>query len=179
MAIIERISVKALPIETNNRFAAAFNVPTPGQYDFGTPVVPIAANVQIAIPVLNPNYVYMIDRVSFSASIDEGVYLESIAVTPEIRLYLQNTTYPLYARGLPGVNYKDNLEWRYWFWTGKKNDALIVRLTGSLNQVAATVGVATIFANLSMVIYEENNLTIIKRIKANTCPDAGEFYSNG
>ncbi len=179
MSIIERMSVKALPIETQNRFQATFNNPTPGEYDFGTPAAPLAVNIQDAIPVLNPNYVYMIDRVSFSASIDEGVYLRSVTVTPEIRLFFANTSYPLYARGMPGVNYKDNLEWRYWFWTGKKNDRLVVRLTGSLLQVAETVGVPIIYANLSMVIYEENNLTIIRLIKENTCPSAGEFFKNG
>jgi len=175
MSVIERISVKALPIETNNRFAATFNAPTLGQYDFG-----VAANTrQVVITPLNPNYVYMIDRVSFSASIDEGVYLRSINTLPQFRLFLTQTQWGVYPRPLPAVNYKDNLEWRFWFWTEKSGENLEVTLTGALNQVAETVGVPTIYANLSFVVYEENNADIIRRIKANTCPTAGEFFSNG
>jgi len=175
MAVIERISVKALPIETSNQFVATFNVPTPGQYDYG-----IAANQnQVMIARLNPNFVYLIDRVSFSASVPEGVYLESVNVQPQFRLSLRQTQYGIYPRPLPGVNYKDNLEWRFWFWTEKHNDQLLVTLTGSLNQVAATVGVAAITANLSLVVYEENNLDIIKHIKEQTAPWAGEFYRHG
>jgi len=175
MAIIERVSVKALPIETNNRFAANFNVPTVGQYDYG-----IAANVdQVVIGSLNPNFVYIIDRVSFSASIPEGVYLESVNTVPTARLRFRNTDYGIYPRPLPGVNYKDNLEWRFFFWTEKKNDALLVTFDGALNQVAATVGVPTIYANLSFVIYEENNLQIATRIKEQTNECAGEFYRYG
>ena len=175
MAIIERMSVKALPIETQNRFAAQFNVPTLGQYDFG-----VAANTQqVVIANLNPNFVYLIDRVSFSASIPEGVYLESVNVTPQARLSFLNTEYGIYPRPLPGVNYKDNLEWRFFFWTEKRNDQLLVTFDGALNQVAATVGVPIIYANLSFVIYEENNLQICQRIKEQTSKCAGEFYRYG
>lgn len=177
MAIIERMSVKALPIETNNRFAAAFNVPTVGQYDFG-----VAANTnQVVIGRLNPNFVYLIDRVSFGASIPEGVYLESVTntATPSARLRFRNTEYGIYPRPLPCINYKDNLEWRFWFWTEKENDALLVSFDGALIQVAATVGIPTIYANLSLVIYEENNLTIARKIKEQTSECAGEFYRYG
>lgn len=177
MAIIERASVKALPIETNNRFSAQFNNPTAGEYDFG-----IAANTdQVVIANLNPNFVYLIDRVSFSASIPEGVYLESVTTTatPSARLRFLNTSYGIYPRPLPGVNYKDNLEWRFFFWTEKANDQLLVTFDGSLQQVAATVGIPWIYANLSFVIYEENNLTIATKIKEATGKCAGEFYHYG
>jgi hypothetical protein len=180
MAIIERISAKATPFETQNRFAADFNNPTAGEYDFGIEAAPLPANIQPVLK-LNKAHVYLIDRVSFSASIDEGVYLRSIIPgrTPEARLYFQTPNRTVYSKPFPCINYKDNLEWRFWFWSPLQGDTLQVRFFGSLDQVAETVGVDTIYAQLSLVIYEETNDTIIRRIHSGTCPDAGEFFSNG
>lgn len=175
MAIIERISTKALPIETNNRFAGNFNVPTVGRYDFG-----IAANTrQVVIANVNPNFVYLIDRVSLSATVAEGTFLESVDVQPSFRLFLRNTEYGVYPQPLPAVNYKDNLEWRFFFWSAKKNDQLEISLEGTLIQVAATVGIPTITMNLSFVVYEENNKKVCDAMRERTSNNAGEFYKYG
>lgn len=170
MSIGQRISTKSTPFETSNRFVATFNVPTPGEYDFG-----IAANRNQTVLALNPNYVYLIDRVSFSASIDEGVYLGAVNAQPTFRLRYRNSTLT-YPAGLPAVNYKDDLEFNFWFWTTKTNDELLITLTGSLLQTPPLVGVPTVAAQISYVIYQENNLRVIESVKRGTFRDAGKFY---
>ena len=89
--IIQRISKTGLPILTQNVFSGAFNVPTPGVYDFG-----IAANTDQVVIDLNPKYFYLIDKVSISASIPEGVFLESYNTVPEMTFRYALTPYPVY-----------------------------------------------------------------------------------
>lgn len=158
--IIQRISKTGLPIETSNIFAGTFNVPTLGVYDFGVP----ANTDQIVIP-LDRRFIYLIDMVSFSASIAEGVYLESIATPPQMTFRFTSAPYRIYPFPLPGINYKDGLNWSFFFQTTQANDNLLISMTGILNQVAATVGIPVINCYASFVIYQEENDAAITALR--------------
>jgi len=158
--IIQRISKTGLPILTRNVFAGNFNVPTPGVYDFNT-----AANTDQVVIDLNPKYYYLIDKVSISASIDEGVFLESYNTIPEFNFKYALTPYPVYPFPLPAINYIDGLDWNFFFHSTKEGDQLLISLSGILNQVAATVGVPTINILASFVIYMEENIAAVKTLR--------------
>jgi len=162
MSLINRLTPSALPKETLNQFVATFNVPTVGVYDYTN----VAANQNQVALELDGKYIYMIERVSFSASIDEGNYFESINVLPQIRLKYRDTPGLLYPFPFPCLNYKDNMEFNFYFNTPQDNDALLVDFTGVLNQIAATVGITTIRAAFSMVIYEEHDNAVITAFKS-------------
>ena len=174
MSIINRVSQKTVPVETFNRFSANFNNPV-GQYGFGQ----VAGNARQTVIEMREQYWYYIDRVSFSASIDEGVYLRSIATQPEIFFQFLKAAYRVYPRPLPCVNYKDNLEWCFWFNSDQGSDELLVTMDGVLNQVAETVGVATIYAQLSLVIYEVSDLAMIDALRHASISEIRRFYSGG
>lgn len=172
MSISQKITWKSLPIETSNVFVATFNTP-PGRYGFTQNQ---ANRDQLVIPI-NNRYVYLIDRLSYSASVAEGTYLRSLAVNPTLRLKLRNTPQPLYPYPLPAINYKDGLEFNFWFQTKKKNDELLITMEGELNQVAETVGVSEIVAQVSIIIYQEENLDKITQMRTETGPRIGRFFN--
>ena len=168
MSIIQNFNSKYLPVESSNRFRADFNTP-PGQYGFQGSAAAVQLNTRQTVLELDKAFVYFIDRVSYSASIDEGVYLESIdqANRPEIRLFTKNRSVGVYPRAFPCVNYKDNLEWNFYFLSTVGDDELQATMQGDLDQVAATVGVPTIWAQLSLVIYQiEATPEIVRLIKS-------------
>lgn len=176
MSVVQKITWRSLPIETYNQFTATFNAFGLGQYSF----TGVAANVRQLALNMQRQYVYLIDRVSFSASIDEGVYLSAAQPTPnnpQFRFFFRNTSYNIYPFALPAINYKDNLEWCFWFRSPKGADSLQVSLNGILNQVPAIVGTATITVQLSLVIYQEMNAETIREMLGVTSKQFGNFYS--
>jgi hypothetical protein len=178
MSIRQEITWKSLPIETSNQFTANFNNPV-GQYGF----TQVAGNADQVLINMNPNYIYLIDRVSFSASIAEATYLDSLgvnAVQPQLRIrFLKQSGALTYPFPFPAINYKNNLEFSLWLRSPKRADQALISMTGVINQVAATVAIPTILAFASFVIYEENNLTKITKMLGATKPGIGREYVDG
>ena len=179
MAITQRITWRALPIETSNTFTANFNNPV-GQYGY----TQNAANQgQVLLQNVNPDYIYLIDTLSFSASIPEGVYLESLqagATIPTIRFrFVKEGGAYIYPFAFPAVNYKDNMPFNFWFRTPQNTNNVLVDMYGILNQVAATVGVPSIIAQFSLVIYQENNGDQVQAMLEKTAKQIGTFYRVG
>lgn len=170
MSIINRIPPRGLPFETSNRFSSTFNVPTLGRYDFD-----IAANQNQLVATLNPNNVYYIDRVSFSASIDEGVFLEAVDTLPTARLrWSLSKNVGVFPQPLPAINYRDGLEYAFWFWSPKQGNNLLISTEGTLTQPPPIVGLTNVFLQLSFVIYEVGDSETVTTIKKGLLP--GEFY---
>lgn len=155
MSIVHTLNGKYLPIETANRFRADFNIP-PGQYGFQGSAAAIEQNTRAVVLEMEPEYVYFIDRLSFSASIDEGVFLEAFDPDdrPEIRFYFRRRSPGIFPKPFPAINYKDNLELNFWFGLRDGANALECTMRGNLNQPAELVGVETVYAQLSLVIYQ-------------------------
>ena len=175
MSIIQRITPEATPYETQNRFEATFNAAGTGVYDFA-----FNAGQQGALVLeLNQNYVYLIDRISFAVTAPEGVYLEAINTLPTFRLRFRRDNLIAFANPIPATKYHDGLEFSFWTYTDKKNDALVLDMQGVLNQVVDLIGIPQVFATLSMVVYQENNSQMVRAIKDSTKRGAGvKFYQD-
>lgn len=177
MSLIQKLPWRSLPIESQNLFTANFNNPA-GQYGFSA----VAGNQgQLVIP-LDKHFLYFIERVSFSSSIAEGTYLEASSVVadlPEIRLRYGITGEGAYPKPLPAINYKDNMEFNFYFGTKKENDTLTVDMTGTLNQPPALIGIATVYAQLSLVIYEIQNQEQVRRMLQAMYETAGTSFMSG
>ena len=176
--INQEITWKSIPIETLNTFTATFNAFGLGQYSF----TGVAANQNQVVLNVNERFLYLIDRISFAADIPEAVYMESLAtfalpaVLPTFWFTWLRDGQPMYQRRLQGVNYKDDMEFNYWFGSPKRNEQLLVTMDGVLNQVPATVGRATINAQLSLIIYQEENLEKIRLMQGATGNKLGRRY---
>lgn len=176
MSVEQRISTGATPFETSNRFQATFNAAGTGLYEFAFDGTQQNA---LVLP-LNQNYVYLIERVSYSVSMDEGVYLGAVTTPlPEFRLRFGANQLIAFANPIRGVIYHDAMEHNFWVWTDKGSDTLTVSMVGTLNQTAPLIGTPQIFAYLSLVIYQEANRDIVDAVKARTAPGAGRrFYES-
>lgn len=175
MSIIQRLTPWSTPFETVNRFSATFNAEGTGKYNFGFD----ATQQGQTVLALRDNYVYLIDRVSFSCTTPEGTYLEAIEQMPGFRLKFLHGDLVAFPNAIPGVKYHDAMEFSWWFYADKRSDQLIVDMEGILDQVAGLVGVEVLYAQLSLVIYQENNSQIVSAIRGKTAPGAGaKFYTD-
>lgn len=158
MSIINSIPHTARFISTTNLYRAWFNNPFLGGYDFEDPV---NGNVQVVLET-QPNTVYLIERISFAANLDQGVYLSSLSNTPKLRLKRKVASENIHMKEYRLVNYIDNQEMVTWFQSDKQSDAIIMEVTGRLIQVPETVGVDPVVINISFAIYaiEDKNFLI-------------------
>jgi len=154
MAIVYQIPHTSRFIATTTAFVGTFNVPTPGVYDFGSTLVPVAANTNVRILQFQPNAVYFIERMSLGADVAEETYLASITTLPTLsfRKELQRTA--VYERVLPCEQLIDNREVGAWVFSDRSDDWLTLSLTGVLTQVPATVGKATINLYVGLSIFQ-------------------------
>lgn len=149
MSIIKSIPKDSCFIQPVNFFDAAFNVPAIGGYSFNIP----ANHGQVVFPITKTS-VFLIDRYSFSCSLDEGVYLRSVNVLPVFRLRRQKDNLVIYKKSIPCVNYIDSAEAIVFYNSDNEGDNLICDFEGILNQVAETVGIASIRCQVTLNIYE-------------------------
>lgn len=173
MSVIQRITPEGTPFETVNTFQATFNAAGTGVYDFAFDQ---AQQGQVVLS-LNRNYVYLIDRVTFAATTDQGIYLSAINTNPEFRLRYSHDNLIAFPNPIRAITYHDAMEFSFWLWTDRAREDLTCDMSGVLNQVAALIGVPQVFASLSLVVYQENNSDIVRAIKDRTARQAGvRFY---
>jgi len=148
MSIFYQVPQTSRFIPTANNFEAAFNVPTLGKYDFG-----IAGNAQQEIIPLQPNTVYLIERLRVAGTIAEGDYVESIDTLPLVSINRSIRDERVYSRPIPIVTYAEGWEVGAWVLSDKAGDLLTMTFTGVLNQIPSTVGLASIRVSVSLSIF--------------------------
>lgn len=136
------------------RFSAPFAA---GVYNFS---IPANENVVLLAP-MQVSTVYLIERINFFANVPEGVWLESqdtIANYPNFRLHFLNSpSESLYPEPVRCVNYIDNGEQLIWYASTRSDESLLISFAGLVNQVPATVGIPTLFAQVNFTIYQVQN----------------------
>jgi hypothetical protein len=146
-------------------FKATFNAPTIGKYDF-TNLKNAGGNfVNRGVPlglVLNPTSIYFVNKLSFSMSIDEGVFLSSIDTTtpdtiPNVNFRPPPENINIYNYPLRLLNYFDNRDIDSFFIVSNAKDILAADFRAVLNQTADLVGIGTVYAQVSICIYEIND----------------------
>lgn len=151
MSIIARIPINPNGVRVRYpvaRFIAPFGG---GQYDFNQPF----NTNQLLIPLEN-NSIYLIERINFYANVSEVAWLESAgAELPFFRLRFQNNpSNSIFPEPVRCGNYIANGEQLVFFRNTRKDDDLLITFGGIINQVAATVGVDPILAQVNFTIYQ-------------------------
>jgi len=149
MSIPITLPVGAKVRVTENRFTSTFNVPTVNRYDFGT-----AVNVDVPILRMDPNTVYILERLNFSMNIPEGIFQDSIDEVTKLRVRKKSTRQLVWQNPTPFINYVKNLELYNFVETDQEDDFLIGTFVGKLIQVPETVGKIIITAFVQFNIYE-------------------------
>ena len=149
--ITTTIPTGARPVPTANVFQSTFNALSPNRYSF------LKTDVQKAID-FNPHNVYLLDKVSFSASMAEQVYQEAIDTNVSLpRLYFttkatQGT--PKLSRPFNFINYVDNQDMYLFFDQDQKDDELLIGFEGLFTQPPAIAGQLIMEIYIQFVIYE-------------------------
>ncbi|RQW04067.1 hypothetical protein EH223_08480 [candidate division KSB1 bacterium] len=171
MAIIKSIPLNSAFIQRNVIFTGTFNVPTLGVYDFN-----VAGNTDVVLLAkLNPDHIYMFERYSFSATLDEGVFLSAINTMPTIGVKMDLNRASVYQYPMPLGNYVDGQEAVAYFKTDKPDDTLRITMRGVLNQVAAMVGIATVRAIFTCNIYDISDSKWCQEFRREVNIGAGDY----
>jgi len=169
MSVYFQIPQTARFIPTSNVFSATFNAPALGQYDFG-----IAANRGQEVIPLQPNTVYLIERMRAAGTVEEGAYFESVATLPTVIITRSIRDERVYSRPIPLNTYSDGWEVAAWVTSDKIGELLTMTFTGVLNQVAATVGVLTIKVNISLSIFAVDSAWFTAHFRNQLSPTIGQ-----
>lgn len=153
VSISWKIPRSARYIATANIFSAAFNVPALGQYDFG-----VAGNQNAVVLPLQPNSVYLLERMSVSGDISEENYTDALDLSvadrlPRLSLRRLLDGASVYETPLMLPGYVSQQESSAWVLSARSGDALTATLTGRLNQTAPLVGRAFVRLTVSFSVY--------------------------
>ena len=164
MAIIKDIPKDSRFIQSVNTFVATFNAPTLGAYDWN-----VAANTGQVVIDLRKQSVFLLEKLSFSATVAEGDFLEAVTTVPTIRLRRRLDQQNVFYKPIPIVSYVDGNDAIQYVWTRTQDnnpDDLIIDFRGVLTQTAALVGIVTITAQVTFNFYEIVNSAWLKQFRA-------------
>lgn len=164
------IPTKAKPLIYDVQFVGNFASPTPGQYNFLSP-----ANQGKEICNLQQNSIYLLERLSISASLPEEVFLDSIVEDPLKFTFQerQSKSFNILPEPISISKYRNDTEFVIWLYTDKSDNGLLGSMSGSLFQVAETVGVLNIKINISLTLYRINDTNWVKNFRSNLSSNAG------
>lgn len=169
MSIVKSIPDGSRLMIVGGVFSADFNVPTVGRYDFTNSLN--AGNdfrnrkVNLGLE-LNPGSLYYADKLSFSANLSESDFLEVIDLTDEEnipKIYMRTSVdlKQVYAYSSRIFKFYENFEIGQYFLNSNVKNFLLADFSAVLKQNANMVGVGTVFAQLSISIYEIVDTTFI------------------
>jgi hypothetical protein len=163
MSLQYAIPKTATYLPTSNQFTAAFNVPTPGLYDFNA-----AGNLNRPVLAMNTNAIYLINRITVGGTISQETYLANLVTLPFMQLRFFKESQRIYPLSIPLNQFIDGQEAVAWFWTDKDGESITMSIpTGQLAQDAELVGVPDIKLNISLSIFEITDNGFIQDFKNN------------
>ena len=127
-------------------FAAAFNVPTIGKYDFN-------GQLKTFYQKLLPTTIYLIDSFSVGGNISTEDFLDAIDTTPALTLRASGTEQTIFEGPFPITGYFSDRQIVHFFKTPHDNIDLIGTMTGTLKQTPALIGVASVSITISISIH--------------------------
>lgn len=154
MGISYQVPTEARYIPTSTIFSAAFNgnPANPGKYDFNLNAVgPINQNV--VVDEMQPNTIYLIERMSAGGNITESQFLEAIDVFCFVDIKKSLGKQRCHPKPIPIANYFDGQETATWIYSDKGGERLTLSFQGVLNQLPSMVGIATVKVQISLNLY--------------------------
>ncbi len=144
------------------RFVATANVPLVGGYDWN-----VVGNTNVPFQRAAKNHLYIFERYSFSATINEAAFLDNVVTVPTLSVRLPRENRLIYPNPIPLINYVDGLETLIYAF-GDQEQNFEGTFRGQINQGGALVGVAEITAQVQFNIYEVKNIAWIDNFLGRT-----------
>lgn len=154
MGISYQVPTESRYIPTSTEFNAVFNAnpANPGKYDFNTDAAG-AINQNIVVEPMQPNSVYLIERMSCGGNLTEGQFLEANDVFCFVDIKRSLGKKRVHRKPIPIANYFDGQESAIWIYSDKDGDQLTLSFSGVLNQLPSMVGIATATIQISLNLY--------------------------
>ena len=158
MALSIQLPIQAIHyVPTVNIFQGTFNTPAAGKYSFN-----ITANQNTVIMPLEINSMYLIERMFISGNIPAEDYLSSMDFDfgteqiPSIRIKTKLNAVQSHTVKIPIVQFTENREAPILVHTDKKDDQLLMSMSGQLKQIDNTVGIDPVIICIGLSIYQFN-----------------------
>ena len=168
MSLSFQVPQSARYIPTVNVFAAPFNDPSaPGQFNFAA-----APQNVVALSPLQPNTVYLIERIAVGGDIASEDYFAAQFTVPQlfIRKRAGNAAIPenVYTTPLPLVGFSDSQECAAFVTSDKGGDALLLGISGILNMTPALLGRGAVQLHIRLDIFAIDERTYNTLFKSRT-----------
>jgi hypothetical protein len=139
-------------------FSADLGNPNAGEYDFIQLGI-TGGRTNVTVPLgmsMSPSYLYFFHKMNFSLSIDESVFLQAIkpGTIPELTIRDSSNGKDLFYAPMRLFRYLENQAIDSFHFNLNSNASFIGDFQAVLVQVADLVGVQTIYAQVSLDVYE-------------------------
>jgi hypothetical protein len=162
MSIVKTIPDGSRLMIVGGVFSADFNNPTIGRYNFTDSLNASSdfRNRGVSLGLeLNGGSLYYADKLSFNCNVAESDFLETIDLSNDenIPKFYMRTSVDLksvYAYSARIFKYYENFEIGQYFLNNNSKNVLLADFSARFKQNANMVGVGTMYAQLSLSIYE-------------------------
>jgi len=147
-------------ISTGNIFAAQFNNPTVGEYDFNIPV-----NTNVKILDLQKNSVYLLERITIGGNVSEAIFNNSIIGIPSLTFKTKSTGMIIYEQPLKILGYYQNQDISTFIRSEMSNDEILCTISGRFIQTADTIGLIEMRIGMALSFFAIDNNDYNKAIR--------------
>jgi hypothetical protein len=160
-------------IPTSNSFNAVFNTVSPGRYSFNTP-----GNQNVVVIPLEIGSIYLVERMFISGNLNGEDYLSSVddlsaAGMPQLQIRRKQNKVCSHVAKIPVIQFTQNREAPIYIYSDKKDDSIIMSMSGELQQIGNTVGLDPIIITVGLSIYQINEKYYNQGIRTRMNPDFG------
>lgn len=159
MSISRKITHLARYVPSNLQFTASFS----GIYNFS-----VSGNENVNLFSIDKGSVYYLDTYTVSANIASEDFLSSRRSDLTLTLKYQHTGQSIYARPIILSQLLENKPCNAFVMCDNFPNAILATLTGSLNQIASTVGLSSLILNVAFSIYAIDEGTYNKEFRDRT-----------
>jgi len=175
MSVIYQIPHTARFLSPAAEFTAPFNTVVAGKYSFNS-----AINKNVSVLKMEPNTIYLIERISWGASIPSEIYSGCMYVAPpKLALKTKIASDLIFAIPYSLANYTNDSPFVAWYKNDLSDDEITAEVTGDLTQSQDIVGINSITLSASFAIYAINDARFSEQFRGVLSSNVGEQVRGG
>lgn len=175
MSVIYQIPHTARFLSPSVQFTAPFNTVEIGKYSFTSPI-------NSAVPVLKmePNTIYLIERISWGASISAENYAGAMDIAPaKLALKTKIAGDLIFSMPYSLANFSNDSPFVAWYKNDLSGDEIQAEVTGNLLQTSELVGINSIILSASFAIYAINDARFSENFRGVLSSNVGQQVRGG
>lgn len=175
MSVIYQIPHTARFLSPAAGFIAPFNTVEIGKYSFNSTI-----NKTVPVLKMEPNTIYLIERISWGASIPSEIYSGRMdGAPPRLALKTKIAQDLIFAIPYSLANYTNDSPFVAWYKNDLADDEIQAEVTGTLKQSSELVGINSITLSASFAIYAINDARFSEQFRGVLSSNVGEQVRGG